>query len=144
MLMYHDVATLNRDMVSRDADLQAALYARMVLLTIHESCLTLRGLLGRDFQDEARNAFGDEAVAAVRSAHSSLNAVFELANREFGDVRNGLGAHRDPDAHVRWRLLKKGSPHTVANIVIAFLTANVTLLGTLDVYFSRIGAADAA
>jgi hypothetical protein len=57
----------------------------------------------------------------LKDLHRAVNELFDSVNSRFGEVRDGLAAHRDPDPEVRLRLLQR------VDVVEVTLLANDTL-----------------
>jgi hypothetical protein len=86
--------------------LEAKFHARSLVLTVIESLLTMRRLLARDFRSQLVAALREPALdQKLKSLHSEVDKLFEDCNSRFGEVRDGLAAHRDADPEVRLGLL---------------------------------------
>jgi len=81
------------------------LYARMLVVCTYEALKTLRRALGRDFQLAVGSTLGEEGKALAREAHSDVSVLFRRAHSSFGSIRDGIAAHREPDAETRRKLL---------------------------------------
>jgi hypothetical protein len=85
-------------------------YARLLLLCILESTKALRRVFNFGYRKAVAETLGGTAAAELSELHTFIHHLFEELNRTYGEVRQGLIAHRDPDAAVRFRLLATMSP----------------------------------
>lgn len=136
LLVQFDVSCLMRDMVSHESELGPNLYARLLVLTIHESTLTMRRLLSKDFQELLGSTLGSDVGAAVRQVHSSVQKLFEKCNQQMGAVRDGIVGHRDADADIRVELLERADVQKVTDLTIELLQTLGSLLPYLYLYIT--------
>lgn len=85
-------------------------YARLLLLCLLESTKALRGVINIGYRTAVAKTLGGTAAAELSELHNFIHHLFEDLNQTYGEVRQGLIAHRDPDAAVRFRLLATTSP----------------------------------
>ena len=139
LLLKFDLSCLLCEMIDDDSALRSNLYARLQILTVHESCLTLKSLLAKKFRTEmivALGALADDSV--LRKVHSDVCHLFEKSSREFGDVRDGIVAHRDADPEARVQLLEKADVRAVTDLVIEMLRILESVLRTLLPYLAEL------
>ena len=137
LLVQFDVSCLMRDMVSHESELGPNLYARLLVLTIYESTLTMRRLLSRNFQSTLENALEIENNSALRQIHSRVQRLFEECNLQMGAVRDGIVGHRDADADVRVELLEKADVQEVTDLTIELLQTLGAILPYFFLYFAK-------
>ncbi|GEM_PF-3984858 len=118
-LLNFDLSCLLSDMIKCNSPLRQNLYARFLILTIHESCLTLRKLLASEFRYELSQSLGLSDDNDLKQIHSRVCQLFERCNEDFGDVRDGMVAHRDNDPEIRIKLLEQAHIPAIADLVIA-------------------------
>jgi hypothetical protein len=105
-LLNFDFGALLIEFMRHIEDQRGNLYARLITLVIHESTKTMKSMLGMPFQDALVAALGrDSALADARSIHQRATVMYKHSKSLFGDVRNGIIAHRHSDADTRLRLL---------------------------------------
>jgi hypothetical protein len=122
-LTQFELSCLLRDMIQSDySRLRATLYAGLVLLAVYETSKKYRQILSSDFQGELGRVLGPDGTVEARSIHRSASDLYKKCDRDFGDVRRGLLAHRDPCAHERLRLLRKIDVRRIADLAIGLLT----------------------
>jgi len=120
-LLQCDLCWLLNDMVKHDSAWRGGFYARLIVLTVYESCKSLNSLLARKFREEFVKSLGLTEDSSLKSIHSSFCKLFEQCRKDFGDVRNGIVGHRDCDPETRIRLLKQANCRAVADLAIAML-----------------------
>jgi len=122
LLLQHDFASLLADLATHTGTLRGNLYARLILLTVHESCLTMESILARPFREQLVAAIGRaEADSILRQVHSDAITLYRRSERDFGEVRDGIVAHRDRDAEVRARLIAATEEEQIAQLAIDLL-----------------------
>jgi hypothetical protein len=92
------------------------LYARLLFLSLFESTKTLRRIFSIAYRREVEAVLGEESRNELNEIHRYIQSIFEDLNKTYGDVRNGLAAHRDPDARVRFKLLSTLSPLDIKDL----------------------------
>jgi hypothetical protein len=109
MLFQFELNTCLKAVLNSELALEAKFHSRSLVLTVFESLNTLRRLLAKSFRSELVGSLGRPPglELQLKSLHSAVNALFEDCNSRFGDVRDGLAAHRDPDPEVRLRLVER-------------------------------------
>ena len=128
-LLQADVAALTHDLALHPPSLRTNLYGRLLILTIHESALTLRGLLAVRFRRSFAELVPDHTTDdALKSAHSRICTLFERSNAMFGAVRDGIVAHRHANADTRVALLQQADVEKVASLAIELLEIHGLLL----------------
>lgn len=119
LLYVYDVNCLMDDVLKQGTDLRAKLYARMLLLVVQESLQKLRHLLGRQFRSAVEEIDSSgEMLAATNEVHSTVTKLFERVNRQYGDIRNGVIAHRDDSAERQMDLINQTSIREAADLTI--------------------------
>jgi hypothetical protein len=115
LLLQFDLSCFFAELVRYTGSLRGNLYARQIIITIHESALTMRSLLARRFREQLVAASGAPGLdTELKGIHSSIQALFDRCNARFGDVRDGIVAHRDSDPAVRTRLVEAADQEDVA------------------------------
>jgi hypothetical protein len=123
-LLNFDLAILFADYVRHELAPKSHVYARFVVLTIYEGTKTYRQLLGRELQDIlAADSSSRPLVPLIRGVHKALNAVATDAEHKYGDVRNGIAAHRDVEAVAQLKRLRGIGGEELAQFVERFLQA---------------------
>lgn len=142
LLLQFDLTCLLQAFVANTGTLKGSLFGRLVLLTVHESLLTMRSLFSRQFRERMTNYLADPLVDdALRRIHSSIHRLFEESERRFGDVRNGIVAHRDASAARQLDLIEVADQEQIAALAIKMLQV-IDELGPLMVrYTARLRAA---
>lgn len=106
LLAWHEISALSSDTVRYEGTFRANLYARLLVLSMYESAKRLKGLLGPDFLQAARSVVPEGPTEGeLRRVHSDMSRFFKSCRTRFGDVRDGIVGHRDPDPNVRLALL---------------------------------------
>jgi len=127
-LLFFETVTLLRDTAQAERPMDALLYSRLLLLTMYEGCTALCGALDHEFRAAlARACAVPNNDDRVRRAHSALTKLRGRLQREWGDVRNGLSGHRDPNPEERLRLMNKAQPGDVVDMLLFFKEALVPL-----------------
>jgi len=118
-----ELACLFSDYLRHELGPRAHVYLRFVVLAIYESTKTYRSLLGRDVQSSlASFPSQDDNLARIRSIHRELVRLSELSDRQFGDLRNGLAAHRDAEAAHFIKRAREVGGEELGELVIPFLS----------------------
>ncbi len=139
-LLLADTAVLLNDMISHQPDFRANLYGRVLILTLHESSLTLRSLLGPRFRTSyALLVTNPAAETQLKACHSDICHFFERSNTMFGDVRDGIVGHRDQNAEIRATLLETADIDKVAKLAAALFVILTPLLAHLNAYIEALG-----
>src|SRR5688572_3660085 len=129
LLMEHDQSCLLADWATHTGTLRGNLYGRLLVLTIHESLKVMKSLLGPRFREQLVGALGEpEADAALKQLHSAVCKTSDNCEKQFGDLRDGLVAHRDHDADIRFALLEAATEHQVAGLAVSVLEVTTKLL----------------
>ena len=81
------------------------LYARLLLLSLYESTKTLRSVFSRGLRKDIVGRLGPESETRVTNLHRYIHHAFEDLEADFGEIRNRLIGHKDPDPIARWRLM---------------------------------------
>lgn len=137
LLLRFDLSILFADYVENEHRPQAHVYARFLILTIYEGARTYRHLLGKQLQAElASSDDSKELIPHIRRVHKALNTIASEAEQVYGDVRNGIAAHRDADAIVQLRRLRDIGGEELADFVLRFLQA----AGELEVLLAAVTA----
>jgi hypothetical protein len=119
LLVRFELAVLMEDLATPRGSLRANFYGRMLLLTVYESSLSLRSILGRPFREALALAFAHLDLGAdLRNVHSRINRLAQKCTEEYGEIRNGIIAHRDQDAECRMQLLEKISGSHVIDLAL--------------------------
>jgi hypothetical protein len=96
-------------------------YARFVILTIYEGTQTYRHLLGKQLQATlASSDVAKDLIPHIRRVHKALNNVASEAEQQYGDVRNGIAAHRDADAITHLQRLRGIGGEELTDFVLRF------------------------
>jgi hypothetical protein len=128
-LVQLDIACLYADYLLHEDAPRAHVYARFLILTIYESTRTYRSLLGKRLQRKLSEQEGSVVfLQQVRAAHKELCAVSERADRVYGEVRNGVAAHRDEEAVMQLGRLREIGGDEFHELVAAFHAALNTLV----------------
>ena len=139
LLFQHDLSCLLADFATHTGTFRGNLYARLILLTIHESALTMRAVLAKDFREQLARTLGREELDhTVRQIHSRLDALFEESNATFGHVRHGIVAHRDRSAETRITLLNDAGQERIGQLVVEILPIVLSLSSLLKDYLESI------
>jgi hypothetical protein len=137
LLLRFDLSILFADYVENEHRPQAHVYARFLILTIYEGAKTYRHLLGKQLQAElASSDDAKELIPHIRRVHKALNTIASEAEKVYGDVRNGIAAHRDADAIIQLRRLRDIGGEELADFVLRFLQA----AGELEVLLAAVTA----
>lgn len=120
-LLQFELSCLMSDMVKNGSPLRQNLYARYLILTIHEACKALKSLLAQRFRVELTQRLGLQDDRKLKNIHSKICELFELCNKHFEGVRNGIAAHRDRDPETRIKLLEQADIKVVTDLVITML-----------------------
>ena len=137
LLAEHDLACLLSDLVSHTGTLRGNLYARLAILTIHESTHTLRSVIARPFREQLTLLVGGEhpmADGILRAAHSAIGTIYDKSEAQFGTIRDGIVAHRDRDPDLRVELLRAADEEAVASLAAELLAALLSLLPLIATY----------
>jgi hypothetical protein len=119
LLVRFELAVLMEDLATPRGSLRANFYGRMLLLTVYESSLSLRSILGRPFREALALAFSHlDLEADLRNVHSRIHRLAQQCTEEYGDIRNGVVAHRDQDAERRIQLLEEISGSHVIDLAL--------------------------
>lgn len=138
LLLQFDIGTLVVAFGQTTGSLAGNLYARLLILTIHESTLTLQSLLGPRFR-EALTARLNRADLdrELREIHSRVTDLHRRVKNHYGDVRDGILAHRDRDAEVRAVLLERTEQEAVA-VVVAEVLEVIEIVGPILAEYSDV------
>lgn len=141
-LLQCDLNWLLNDLVQNQSTLRGSLYSRMLVLTIYESCKSLKKLLAREFRDELTKRLGLKDDIDLKHIHSRFSQLFERCSSDFGEVRNGIIGHWDCDPKTRIALLKQANPQAVADLVIEMIKPLRELLMILLPYVRHVMEAE--
>lgn len=115
----YDFNCVFEDMLRHQGTRRGLVYARFLVLLVYEASNKFRGLLGREFQADLRSlGYGDEDVVLARGVHKCFVRAFERCNRDFGDVRNGVVAHRDESGPTQYALIDKAQVREVVDMTL--------------------------
>lgn len=105
-LLEFDLAALLERMFKARTDMEAKLYARLLILTMYESLLEMRRLFAKSLREQAVDAMADDtADLSFKRLHARIESLFRTCRKRFGRVRNELVAHRTGDPELRSQLL---------------------------------------
>jgi hypothetical protein len=118
LLSNFELVCLMEDMVDHDPTYRGHLYARLVIVNIYETSLKFKSLLAKDFRADLATAGVSSAdINELATIHRGFVHLFEECNRLYGDVRRGIGAHKDLSAEKQLALIEKATIHDVADLV---------------------------
>jgi len=103
-MMQLELASLLDDYI-RTRDERRWLYARLLLLSLYESTKTLRSVFSRGYRRDLLVRLGSANERRINTLHGYIHHAFEDLNADYGDIRDHLLGHRDPDASRRWQAL---------------------------------------
>jgi hypothetical protein len=127
-LLRFDLACLFSDYVRHEHSERAHLYARFLILTVYESTKTYRGLLGGDLQKKLNDTDGSGFfMQKVRDVHKQMSRLSDGVAKEYGDVRQGIGAHRDPEALKQLERVRAIGGEELADLYERFTSALLLL-----------------
>lgn len=119
VLFQFELNTCLKALAQARPGLEPKFHARSLVLTILESLLTMRRLLAKDFRSQLiAESMMPGLDQKLKTLHSEVNRAFEDCNLRFGEVRDGLAAHRDADPEVRLRLLERVDAEDAALLAI--------------------------
>ena len=123
------------DMIDHDPSFRGRFYARLLIVNIYETSLKYKALLARDF----RNDLVAAGVAAVEVeqlgiVHKGFVDLFDECNRLYGDVRRGIGAHKDLSAEKQLELIEKATIRDVADLVVEMMKWTSSLMRIFWIY----------
>jgi hypothetical protein len=128
-VLRYDVTVIFADYVSYEMTERSHVYSRFLILTLYESTKTYRRLLGKNLQKKlANDKAASEFLARARGAHKALSAVADEVAKRYGDIREGIAAHRDEEALAQLERLRSIGGEEVANVFERFTRA----LGELE------------
>lgn len=128
----YDFNCVLEDTVDHQGTRRALLYARFLVLLVYEASQKLRHLLGGQFQDDLRAyGYGEESVEIARTVHKCFVDTFERCNSEFGDVRDGIVAHRDSSAERQLELMEVADVPSVIDMTLQMERCAIHLSGML-------------
>lgn len=138
LLLNFEINCLFNDMISSDTRLGPNLYARHILLIIHESTLTLRDLLANQFKKDSELMFKSLDTDDLKRIHSKICKIHDKSTKEFKKVRNGITAHKDKNAETRIRLIEESDVQKITNLALEFFPIILDLQHSLDEYLEKI------
>jgi hypothetical protein len=95
----YDVSCPLEDILRTESEQRKKLYARYMALSLLEAAKTLRGLLGKEFQNELSTVgLPTDALTRARDAHRRFTRLFTEINGSLGEARNSVVAHKDASA----------------------------------------------
>lgn len=103
-MMQLELASLLDDYI-RARDERRWLYARLLLLSLYESTKTLRRVFSRGLRKDIVERLGSTSETRVTNLHRYIHHAFEDLDADFGEIRNRLVGHKDPDPIARWQLM---------------------------------------
>lgn len=137
LLLNFEINSLLNDMVSSESKLGPNLYGRHILLIVHESTLTLRNMLAKHFKGENKYKFGPIDIVDLKNIHSKICKLHDKSVKKFGDVRNGITAHKDEDPETRIKLIETSDVREVTNLVLDFFPLILRLQKPLYQYLEK-------
>lgn len=135
LLWQFDVYCLQQDLVRATGTSRASVYARSLVLSIHESTHTLRGLLSQRFNDVVSRHLGaDKWQPLVRRAHSDACRLFKTSEAHFGHARDKWLAHRSANADDRIAFIASMNERAAAELSIGALAILSSLAPVVAAY----------
>jgi len=134
----YDFSCILEDTVDHQGSRRALVYARFLILLVYEASQKLRQLLGGQFQEDLRAfGYGEESIKTVRRIHKCFVDAFERCNSEFGDVRDGIVAHRDESAERQMELIEVADVPSVIDMTLQMERCVVQLGAMLWVHLQN-------
>jgi len=138
LLLNFEINCLLTDMVNSTSKLGPNLYGRHILLIIHESTLTLRSILAKQFKEDSEYVFKSIKIDELKNIHSRICKLHDKAVKKFGDVRNGITAHKDKDPDIRIKLIEDSDVREVTDLVLEFFPITIALQKPLYQYLQSL------
>lgn len=133
-----DIQTVKVDALTHLDKWARSLYARVVLLTIHELDLDKAGgnRLRRALDDtHAPLELRQDLAAALRMVRTAQ----QKAQRQFADLRNSTIAHRDADAISQYRSISEIDGVTVLQTAAEFYAGTHAFMDVMPKVLSHVG-----
>jgi len=143
-LLQFDFNCLLIEFVRYTGSSRGSVYGRLLVLLIHESTRTLQSILGRQFQIQLAATIGrDDALAECRALHRLAVELHRHSQARYGDVRDGILAHRDADPEIRLRLIAMTHDHQAVGDLVTRMQEVVLRLARLTAEYVRVLAKQA-
>jgi hypothetical protein len=140
ILSHYELACLLEDMADHNSSFRGRLYARLLIVNIYETTHKLQSLLGRQLRADFLEAgVSKQEMDTLGKIHQAFVRLHEECDRRYGDVRNGIGAHKDPSAETQLELIEKANIHDVTNLVIEILKWTAGLTRLCAIYGNLVG-----
>lgn len=144
LLWQFDLYTLQEEIAKNSGSFRGQLFVRCALLSVHASAHALKAVIGRDFRDQFNSFMGSEVWDGVlRQAHSKACALCDRCERDFGDTRNAILAHRDHHPEIRIAALSAANERDVTDLMVE-AHAIFSTVGPAVVAYTERGAMDTA
>jgi hypothetical protein len=138
LLLQFDFHCLLGDFVRHTGSWRGSLYARLLLLVIHESAVSFRSLLAKDFQAQLAVALGRETARdEAKALHKAASKLYERSEASYGVVRDGIVAHRDRNAETRSDLLEMVDDHEAVASLMFDMMDIISELARLTLEYSH-------
>lgn len=136
LLVRFELAVIIEDIVTPRGALRANFYGRMLLLTVYESALSLRSVIGPNVRSAMRvGAPSVDLDADLKLIHSRVNKLADRCRKDYGDIRTGIVAHRDQNAETRMQLIEKIGGSHVIDLAIELQAILTTLLPIMHTFW---------
>lgn len=138
----YDFNCVFEDMLEHQGTRRGLVYARFLVLLVYEASNKFRSLLGGQFQADLRSlGYGEDEVVLGRGIHNCFVRAFERCNRDFGDVRHGVVAHRDESGANQYGLIDKAQVREVVHMTLEMEECMVRLSALLANHVQLLVAA---
>ena len=99
ILLQFDLSCLFSDFIIHEHKPRAHVYARFLILTIHEAAASYKRLLGSIIRKLNEGPPASRVAAeSIRQIHRKIIKVAAHSDRQFRTIRNGISAHRDAES----------------------------------------------
>jgi hypothetical protein len=140
LLLNFELSCFMRNMLNSESKLGPNLYGRHILLIIHESTLTLRSLIANQFKNDSESNLNQIDIDRFKKIHSNICKLHDKTAKKFGEIRNGITAHKDENAEERIKLIEESDIKEITDLALEFFPLIVDLQKSLDTYVKNFKA----
>jgi len=133
-----DIQSIKVDALTHPDPWKRSIYARIILLTIHE--LDLDKVAGGKLRIALENAgLSEEMRHQVTQALRAVRTAQQRAQKQFSFLRNATIAHRDPDAFLQYKSIIQINELEVLRIAADFYAGTQLFLKVLPQLLLQVG-----
>lgn len=154
VLFDYDLTVLRADCVSEFRKSRKNFYSRQLCLLIYEGLDDLMTVLGKSLRKAVEGLTNDpEILKRLGLCTKKLNDLRKTHERELGEIRQAVAAHRDHQPHIQLEVIRRMNQKQIDNLatdvvaalhaIVLCLTDMAHLMGQTGVMLKNIRIEDA-